>query len=96
MRTWWHGRTGAQEVADQERLSIPLGSVDVLVTSKKANAQRLIDLAQHSVVHGVFVRRIRHGHLMVYEFGGHGLFKLLAAMCLGWAIPCPVRSTTRS
>lgn len=59
---WTHR---AQEVADQELLSIPLESVDVLVTSKKANGQRLIDLAQQSVARGVFVRRIRRGAMGV-------------------------------
>lgn len=59
---WTHR---AEEVADKELLNIPIESVDVLVTSKKANGKALIDIAKASSARGVFVTRIRRGSMGV-------------------------------
>lgn len=59
---WTHR---AEEVTDKELLNIPVESVDVLVTSKKADGKTLIELAKHSAARGVFVTRIRRGSMGV-------------------------------
>lgn len=55
----------AQEVADKELLSIPVESVDVLVTSKKANGRTLIEISKQSSARGIYVTRIRRGSMGV-------------------------------
>lgn len=59
----WSNR--AEEVADKELLSLPVESIDVMVTSKQANGKTLIDLASRSAAHGVYVLRIRRGSMGV-------------------------------
>ena len=59
----WSNR--AEEVADKELLAVPVESVDVMVTSKKINNQKLIDIAQKSVTRGIYVTSIRRGSMGV-------------------------------
>lgn len=59
----WSNR--AHEVSDQELLNIPVESVDVFITSKKANNTKLIDIAQQTTARGVYVTRIRRGSMGV-------------------------------
>jgi putative transport protein len=53
--------TEAQEVDDRELLAVPIEGVDVYVTSKEADGQTLANLARHSAVRGVFLRKITRG-----------------------------------
>lgn len=59
----WSNR--AVEVADEELMNIPVESVDVFVTSKKADGITLLELSQQSVTRGVYVTRIRRGSMGV-------------------------------
>ena len=59
----WSNR--AEEVADKELLTVPVESVDVLVTSKKINNQTLIDISKQSSARGVYVTSIRRGSMGV-------------------------------
>ena len=59
----WSNR--AEDVADEELLNIPVESVDVFVTSKKANGVSLIELSKQSNARGVYVTRIRRGSMGV-------------------------------
>lgn len=53
------------EVADRELLSIPVESIDVLVTSKAADGKTLLELSKTSVARGVYVMRLRRGSMGV-------------------------------
>jgi putative transport protein len=53
--------TAAEEVDDRELLAIPVEGVDVFVTSKKVDGQRLADLAGQSWARGVYLRKITRG-----------------------------------
>jgi putative transport protein len=53
--------TAAQEVDDRELLAVPIEGVDVYVTSKKVDGQRLTDLAGQSWARGVYLRKITRG-----------------------------------
>ncbi|MFT8932434.1 MAG: aspartate-alanine antiporter [Acetobacter syzygii] len=55
----------AEEVADQELIEIPVETVDVVVTSKKLNGQRLIDLATAPYARGIYINTIRRGSMNV-------------------------------
>lgn len=59
----WSNR--AKEVADPELLNIPVESVDVFITSKKANNKTLLEIASQSTARGVYVTRIRRGSMGV-------------------------------
>ncbi|HCR97939.1 MULTISPECIES: aspartate-alanine antiporter [Halomonas] len=59
----WSNR--AKEVADPELLNIPVESVDVFITNKKANGKKLIELAQQPMARGVYVTRVRRGSMGV-------------------------------
>jgi putative transport protein len=53
--------TAAEEVDDQELLTVPVAGVDVFVTNKKVDGQRLADLAGQSWARGVYLRKITRG-----------------------------------
>lgn len=55
----------AEEVADQELIEIPIETVDVVVTSKKLNGQRLIDLSTAPYARGIYINAIRRGSMNV-------------------------------
>lgn len=59
----WSNR--AVEVADEELLNIPVESVDIFVTNKKADGTSLIDLSKKPISRGVYVTRIRRGSMGV-------------------------------
>ncbi|MCE2746012.1 MAG: aspartate-alanine antiporter [Burkholderiales bacterium] len=59
----WSNR--AEDIADPELLNIPVESVDVFVTSKKADGMSLIELSKQSNARGVYVSRIRRGSMGV-------------------------------
>ncbi|MGB5776021.1 MAG: aspartate-alanine antiporter [Sedimenticolaceae bacterium] len=50
-----------REVADRELLDIPVETVDLVVTSKKADGQTLIDLAKEKFARGVYLESITRG-----------------------------------
>lgn len=52
---------GAHEVADKELLAIPMESVDLVITNKKVNGKKLIDLAQEDFARGVYLQKISRG-----------------------------------
>ena len=51
----------AEEVDDRELLAVPVEGVDVYVTSKKVDGQRLADLATATWARGVYLRKITRG-----------------------------------
>jgi putative transport protein len=51
----------AEEVDDRELLAVPIEGVDVYVTNKKVDGQRLGDLATTSWARGVYLRKITRG-----------------------------------
>jgi putative transport protein len=51
----------AEEVDDRELLAVPVEGVDVFVTDKKVDGQRLADLAGQSWARGVYLRKITRG-----------------------------------
>lgn len=53
------------EVADKDLLNIAVESVDVLLTSKKANGRTLLEISQQKSTRGIFVTRIRRGSMGV-------------------------------
>src|SRR5215203_3791270 len=53
--------TAAEEVDDRELLAVPIEGVDVYVTSKQVDGQRLTDLAGQSWARGVYLRKITRG-----------------------------------
>lgn len=53
--------TKAEEVDDRELLAVPIEGVDVYVTSKKVDGQRLADIATGSWTRGVYLRKITRG-----------------------------------
>ncbi|WP_035372742.1 aspartate-alanine antiporter [Acetobacter okinawensis] len=55
----------AEEVADQELIEIPVETVDIVVTSKKLNGQRLIDLSTAPYARGIYINAIRRGSMNV-------------------------------
>ncbi|MGG6429687.1 aspartate-alanine antiporter [Acetobacter ghanensis] len=55
----------AEEVADQELIKIPVETVDVVVTSKQLNGQRLIDLSTAPYARGIYINAIRRGSMNV-------------------------------
>lgn len=55
----------AEEVADQELIEIPVETVDVVVTSKKLNGKRLIDLSTAPYARGIYINAIRRGSMNV-------------------------------
>lgn len=55
----------AEEVADQELIEIPVETVDVVVTSKQLNGQRLIDLSTAPYARGIYINAIRRGSMNV-------------------------------
>ncbi|MFT9253348.1 MAG: aspartate-alanine antiporter [Acetobacter okinawensis] len=55
----------AEEVADQELIEIPVETVDIVVTSKKLNGQRLIDLSTAPYARGIYINAIRRGAMNV-------------------------------
>ncbi|EJC61554.1 aspartate-alanine antiporter [Alcaligenes faecalis] len=59
----WSNR--AEEVADRELLQIPIESIDMVVTSKAANNQTLLELSKRAEARGVYVTRIRRGSMGV-------------------------------
>lgn len=61
--TYWSNH--AEEVADKELLKIPTESMDVVITSKHADGETLLELSQLPVARGVFITRIRRGSMGV-------------------------------
>lgn len=59
----WASR--AEEVSDGELLNIPIEMVDVYISSKSADGQKLIDLGDRSSARGIYVTRIRRGSMGV-------------------------------
>ncbi|OUJ13567.1 aspartate-alanine antiporter [Acetobacter okinawensis] len=55
----------AEEIADQELIEIPVETVDVVVTSKKLNGKRLIDLSTAPYARGIYINAIRRGSMNV-------------------------------
>ncbi|MFT9088697.1 MAG: TrkA C-terminal domain-containing protein, partial [Acetobacter okinawensis] len=55
----------AEEVADQELIEIPVETVDVVVTSKKLDGKRLIDLSTAPYARGIYINAIRRGSMNV-------------------------------
>ena len=53
--------TAAEEVDDRELLAVPIEGVDVFVTNKKVDGQRLADLAGQAWARGVYLRKITRG-----------------------------------
>lgn len=53
--------TKAEEVDDRELLAMPVEGLDVFVTNKKVDGQRLADLAGQSWSRGVYLRKITRG-----------------------------------
>lgn len=53
--------TAAEEIDDRELLAVPIEGVDVYVTSKKVDGQKLADLAGQSWARGVYLRKITRG-----------------------------------
>src|SRR5215212_3585349 len=53
--------TAAEEVDDRELLAVPVEGLDVYVTNKKVDGQRLADLATSSWARGVYLRKITRG-----------------------------------
>jgi putative transport protein len=53
--------TAAEEVDDRELLAVPVEGLDVYVTNKKVDGQRLADLAGQSWARGVYLRKITRG-----------------------------------
>ena len=53
--------TAAEEVDDRELLAVPVEGVDVYVTNKQVDGQRLGDLAGQSWARGVYLRKITRG-----------------------------------
>jgi putative transport protein len=51
----------AEEVDDRELLAVPVEGLDVYVTNKKVDGQRLADLASQSWARGVYLRKITRG-----------------------------------
>jgi putative transport protein len=51
----------AEEVDDRELLAVPIEGVDVFVTNKKVDGQRLADLAGQAWARGVYLRKITRG-----------------------------------
>jgi len=51
----------AEEVDDRELLAVPIEGLDVYVTNKKVDGQRLADLATSSWARGVYLRKITRG-----------------------------------
>jgi putative transport protein len=51
----------AEEVDDRELLAVPIEGVDVYVTSKNVDGQKLADLAGQSWARGVYLRKITRG-----------------------------------
>ena len=51
----------AEEVDDPELLAVPVGGVDVYVTSKTVDGKTLTELAQMPFARGVFLRKITRG-----------------------------------
>ncbi|WP_253444943.1 aspartate-alanine antiporter [Halomonas sp. Y3] len=50
-----------EEVEDRELIDIPVEAVDILITSKSANGQQLVDLAKEPFARGVYLNSIRRG-----------------------------------
>jgi len=59
----WSNR--AEEVADRELLQIPVESIDMVVTSKRANNKTLLEISKRPEARGVYVTRIRRGSMGV-------------------------------
>ncbi|MFT8418991.1 MAG: aspartate-alanine antiporter [Acetobacter sp.] len=55
----------AEEVADQELIEIPVETVDIVVTSKKLNGQKLVDLSTAPYARGIYINSIRRGSMNV-------------------------------
>ena len=53
--------TAAEEVDDRELLAVPVEGLDVYVTNKKVDGQRLADLSGQSWARGVYLRKITRG-----------------------------------
>ena len=53
--------TAAEEVDDRDLLAVPIEEVDVFVTNKQVDGQRLGDLAGQSWARGVYLRKITRG-----------------------------------
>jgi putative transport protein len=53
--------TAAEEVDDRDLLAVPIEGVDVFVSSKKVDGQRLADLAGQTWARGVYLRKITRG-----------------------------------
>ena len=51
----------AEEVDDRDLLAVPIEGLDVYVTNKKVDGQRLADLATSSWARGVYLRKITRG-----------------------------------
>lgn len=59
----WSNR--AEEVADRELLAIPVESVDIMITNRKAVNKPLIEVAKNAIARGIYVTRIRRGSMGV-------------------------------
>lgn len=55
----------AEESADSDLVDIPIETVDVIITKKKVNNIKLIDLAKEDYTRGIYVTRIRRGSMGV-------------------------------
>lgn len=55
----------AEELADHDLVDIPVETVDVIITSKKVNNRKLVDLAKEDYTRGIYVNRIRRGSMGV-------------------------------
>ncbi|MFO7726895.1 MAG: aspartate-alanine antiporter [Desulfonatronovibrio sp.] len=57
--------TKAREVADHGLLNIPMESMDVYITSKKADSKTIMELSQKPLARGVYITRLRRGSMGV-------------------------------
>ncbi|MBS1059417.1 aspartate-alanine antiporter [Gluconobacter sp. Dm-44] len=55
----------AEEISDRELINIPIETVNVVITSKKINGQRLGNLAESNSSHGIYINNIHRGSMNV-------------------------------
>lgn len=55
----------AEEVSDRELINIPIETVNVVITNKKLNGQRLGNLAEADYSHGIYINSIHRGSMGV-------------------------------
>ncbi|WP_249203125.1 aspartate-alanine antiporter [Gluconobacter kondonii] len=55
----------AEEISDRELINIPIETVDVVITNKKLNGQRLGNLAESDYSHGIYINTLHRGSMSV-------------------------------